>query len=263
MQIQKELYSGKLYFMCAYSAGALPGQNASHRAQRNRLTSEYKKKINALQRKYHLMRLMNHNFKPGRDLFVYLGWAHEPEEEEWKQALRLFHKRMTRYFTRRGQEYKYILITENHTKDGEPCRRHHHLIIRGLGRRMQGKILEFWGRGSVDVRILRELTDNFEDTCRYLLKEKKEFGKRSFNCSRNLKKPPEPVRRKYRESQRGQVPPGVKTVEYTLKENEFGRYEILVGKIVDEAEFQKYWAKIKADSRLADSLEYWRRRARK
>lgn len=261
MQILKEERAGALYLMSMYSAGVLRRQPEHGRRERKKLASERKQKINALKRKYGLMQLMGCNFSPGRDLFVYLGWAQEPDEAGWRAAMRRFHRRMEAAYKRFGAVYKYILVTERHTRAGEPCRVHHHLIISGCGRRALELISRCWGNGSVDVRTLRELTDNFEDTCRYLLKEDKPKGERAYSCSQNLRRPEEPLRRRRRESEAGEVPPGVKVVTHEIKDNEFGRYEILVGKIVDAVAFDRYWAAAQRDRRRVMEAMHWRREA--
>lgn len=53
--------------------------------------SEAKEKINQMNRKTGLMKLLAANFCSGRDLFIYLGWAHGPSKREDAQALKSFH----------------------------------------------------------------------------------------------------------------------------------------------------------------------------
>lgn len=263
-QIRKEERAGLLYIGCQYSAGVLPGMTPRERAARKQVTREGKQKINKLQRLYSLMKLMSANFRAGRDLFVYLGWAHEPTEREDSSALKAFHRRMRRIFEAAGAEHVYIIVTEEHTRDDTPTRRHHHIVMRGLPRRMQTVIEAAWPYGSVDVRSLRELTDNFEDTCRYLLKEDK-HGKRAFSCSQNLKRPPEPLRRKRAESDRLEAPPGVKIVREHTDDITYGRYQIIVGKIVDQVAFDRYWAQAERDRRRVlarQSREKWAKKRR-
>lgn len=263
MQVKKEECAGALYLMRMYTAGVIRRHTPRQRAARRQLTSEAKKKINAMHRKYSLMLLTGANFSAGRDLFVYLGWAHEPDEREDRAAMRNFHRRMRKLYDAYGLEYRYIDVRETHTREGEPCRMHHHLILSGNGRRMLGKIMECWGQGSVDVRTLRELTDNFEDTCRYLLKERKNAGERAYHCSQNLKRPPDPLRRRVPETARGETPPGVKLVRHELRDTDFGRYEIMVGKITDQYAFNRYWDKAHADRRRYDARQFWRARSAK
>ena len=70
MQCRKEEVGGKLYLAYQYSYGVIRRQNPRERAERRKVTSEAKRKINALNRRFELMKLVSVNFTPGRDLFV-------------------------------------------------------------------------------------------------------------------------------------------------------------------------------------------------
>ena len=121
-----------------------------------------------------------------------------------------------------------------------------------------------WDAGGVDVRTLRDVLNSFEDTCRYLLKEKKPQNERSYRTSRNLKRPEEPLRRKVPESQMGEVPPGVEPVQMVLNgSNPYGRYYILIGTITDQQAFDRYWSRAKADKRHAEERRNWKKYAKK
>lgn len=262
MQAKKEIRAGRLYIGSIYPLGFLPKQRPSQRSKRKKVQTEAKRLINFIERKYYLMQLFGVNFKPNRDLFIELSFAKEPTEKEEKRALERFHRRMNNFFKKKGKQYRYILVRETHNRDGQPVRQHYHIVCTGTGQLMQEKIIQFWGMGGVNVQSLRELSDNFEDTCEYLLKEKKPENERSYRCSRNLKRPEEPLRRKIPESECGQVPPGVEDIKFYRDNNDFGRYEIIIGKIVDEKAFDLYWQKAKMDKRRCDEAANWRRYAR-
>lgn len=172
MQIKKEIRAGKFYEQACYSAGILKKQPPAQRSKRKQMQTEAKRLINFIERKYYLMQLFGVNFKPNRDLFIELSFAKEPTEKEEKRALERFHRRMNTFFKKKGKQYRYILVRETHNRDGQPVRQHYHIVCTGTGQLMQEKIIEFWGMGGVNVQSLRELSDNFEDTCQYLLKEK-------------------------------------------------------------------------------------------
>lgn len=261
MQAKKEIVAGKLYMMTCYSAGFLPSQTPKQRAKRQKMQTEYRKKINKINRKYSLMQLLAVNFKANRDLFICLSFANEPTPKDEQLALRRFHNRMSKFLHKKGKQYKYILARETHGREGEPVKQHYHLICSGTNQLMNDLIIKFWGMGSVDVQNLKELTDNFEDTCNYLLKEEKSLNERAYRCSRNLKRP-EPLRRKIPENECGTVPDGVKIVKYDLNNNDFGRYEILIAKIIDETAFNKYWELAKLDKRKHEADRNWRRYAK-
>ena len=262
MQAKKEIRAGKLYIMSCYSAGFLPKQRPVQGAKRKQMQTEAKRLINAIERKYYLMQLFGVNFKPNRDLFIELSFAKEPNAKEEKRALERFHRRMNNYFKKKGKQYRYILVRETHNRDDEPVRQHYHIVCTGTGKLIQDKIIEFWGMGGVNVQSLRELSDNFEDTCDYMLKERKPENECSYRCSRNLKRPEPPLRRKIPECEVGQVPPGVEDIKHYKDNNDFGRYEVLIGKIVDQKAFDLYWHQAQMDRRRCEADKTWRRYAR-
>ena len=140
--------------------------------------------------------------------------------------------------------------------------KHHHLVMSGLTGRDLALVQQAWPYGNVDVRSLRELTDNFEDTCRYLLKERKPKGKRAYSTSNNLKRPPEPLKRRVSERADIHLPPGVKLVDKQQRDTDCGRYQIVVGKIVDMAAFDQYWIRAQQDRRRIMEAEHWAKYAR-
>ena len=257
MQCIKETADGSLYIQNMYSYGVIPKQNSVSRQQRKAITTEHKQKINSVNRKYNLMRLMCKNFVAGRDLFVCFGYDYEPTPEQVKTSLKNLHRKLKNYMKRRGVTYKYIVVTEEHSSDDEPCRIHHHIIMSGCSTKMLGKLIDMWGQGSIDVRMLRELTENFENTCDYLLKEKKDSSRRAYSTSHNLVKPDEPVRRIVSDNAIGAIPPGVKVVKSRIEDNGFGRYEIHICKIIDEKLFNDYFSDVKKIARRQTDLRHY------
>lgn len=244
MQIQKEEQNGELYQMSLYSAGVLFGQSPRQREGRRKITSEAKRKINALRRKWELMQRVNANFVGGRDLFVCLTYKEPPQNAG--KSLAEFHRAARARLAAMGIEHAYIAVTETHDMEGEPVRLHHHIIMHGGAgagafRAVSAAVADCWIHGTADVRVLREGADFFEDTAEYLLKEDKPPGARHYSCSRNLRPPNEPVRLRMPEAEAGEVPQGVKVVEHVVRGNEFGRYEYIVGKIYDKKAFSAYW----------------------
>ena len=263
MQAKKEIRAGRLYIQATYSAGMLPGLRPAARRERQKVQSEAKRRINAVERQYHLVQLFEVNFKAGRDLFIELSFADAPDDKEEKKVVERFHRRMKAHFKRKGRVYKYIIVRETHNRDGQPVRVHYHLVCTATGKRMRDVICKCWDAGSVDVRTLRDAFGGFEDTCRYLLKERKEKNERAFRASRNLKRPEEPLRRRIRESEAGEVPPGIEIIKMDMNgSNPYGRYTIIVGRIVDLEAFDRYWAKAKLDRRKWEENRNWKRYAR-
>lgn len=244
MQIQKEEYNGTLYQMSLYSTGFLPGMSPRQRAERHKLTSEAKKTINAMQRRWRLMQLINANFVGGQDLFVCLTYADAPENEA--RCLQRFNRKIKTRFGKMDIEHAYVVVTTSHDMDDVPVRVHHHLIMRGaLGagvfRKLQGIIQDCWPEGVADTRVLREGADYFEDTAIYLLDQP--TSGRAYSTSRNLKEPNEPVRLRLPEEEVGVIPPGVTNIERKVRDNEYGRFEYIVGRVYDKKLFEQYWAK--------------------
>ena len=207
------------------------------------------------------MQLINANFEAGRDLFVCLTYAPEAGRA---RALEKFHARMKAAYKKRGLTYKYIAVTEEHDMEGEPVRLHHHLILSGAhGVQLAGVVRACWTSGLADVRTLREGADFFEDTAIYLLKEDAHKGKgaRRYSTSRNLTPPAEPVRLRLGEDEEAEVPPGVKVIEHHADATEFGRYEVMVGRVYDRAAFDAWWA-IQRRRAAPDPWERLRRRRR-
>ena len=203
--------------------------------------------------------LINANFVSGRDLFVCLTYAPEASRS---RALEKFHAKMKKAYAKRGLTYKYIAVTEEHDMDGEPVRLHHHLILSGAYSVQLAEVVrECWISGLADVRTLREGADFFEDTAMYLLKDDKNKGKgaRRYSTSRNLTPPAEPVRLRLGEEEEAEVPPGVKMIEHVQNANEFGRYEIMVGRIYDHTAFDTWW-QIQRRKAAPDPWERLRRR---
>lgn len=263
MQAKKEIVAGRLYIQTMYSAGMLPGMRPVERRRREKAQTEAKDRINKTERDFYLVQLFECNFRPGRDLFVELSFRDEPTRKDEDRALQRFHRRMKKYFAARGREYRYIIARETHNRDGDSVRAHYHLICVGTGQRMQSVIAQNWDAGSVDVRTLRQFFGSFKDTCDYLMKERKEKGERAFRTSRNLRRPEEPLRRKVPECEIGEVPPGVDPIKVEMNgSNPYGRYSIIIGNIVDQAAFDRYWAKAKLDRRRAAESANWRRYAR-
>ena len=122
-------------------------------------------------------------------------------------------------------------------------------------------VRDCWASGLADVRTLREGADFFEDTAIYLLKEDCHKGKgaRRYSTSRNLTPPAEPVRLRLGEEEEAEVPPGVKIIEHVQNANEFGRYEVMVGRIYNQAAFDAWW-QIQRRRAAPDPWERLRRR---
>ncbi len=256
MQIRKQQANAQHFCLTQFSASVMTRQTPAQRAERKHITTEGKQKINSMHRRIHLQQLICLNFTTGKDLFIELDYAEAHTPADCEKLLAKFHRTMRRYFAKYGAVYRYICTTETHSRDGEPVRPHHHAIVSHIqGTDMLGLIQDLWKYGGADVRTLREFTTGFEDTAIYLLKERKPCGKRAYSTSRNLRQPNPPIRTKHSETARAEVPQGVTAVQHEVRENAFGRYEIMTGRIYDQRAFARYWKQQQAQ----DISDRWRR----
>lgn len=248
MLTQKQEANGNLYQMCLYSSGYMPGQSPRQREKRKNETNEYKKRINANAAKWRLMQIICANFVEMRDLFVCLTYAEAPENEG--RCLEAFHRKIKRALEKMGIEHAYIAVTTAHDMPDADTqvRVHHHLIMRGaMGPQMYVKIRDeiqrCWGRGTVDVRPLRQNKEFFEDTAKYFLDQPTEKGARKYSCSRNLRPPNEPIRLRLPEAAAKEIepPPGVVVIRDERCDNEFGHYRYIVARIENRRSFDRYW----------------------
>lgn len=201
-----------------------------------------------------------------RDLFVCLTYADAPENEG--RCLETFHRKIKRSLAKMGIEHAYVAVTTAHDMpDADtPVRVHHHLIMRGaMGAgmyiRIRDEIARCWGMGAVDVRPLRQNEEFFRDTAQYFLDQPTAEGARKYSCSRNLRKPNEPIRLRLPEDEAGEVPPGVTIVSDEQSANEYGHFRYLVGRIYDRRAFDRYWEKQRKRA-YPDPWERLRRRKR-
>ena len=265
MIYQKEEANGNLYQMSLYSIGFVPGESPRQRGERKKQTTEAKKRINALAQQWKVMQLVAVNFHEMRDLFVCL--TYETASGNEGDDLRRFNAQMKRELAKLGAEHAYIVFPAEHELPGCSVRAHFHFILRGIEgagalTRMTSLIAACWPHGMVDVRPLRQNTEFFEDTVKYLLDQPHSKGRRAYSTSRNLKKPNEPLRLRLPDSEAGEIPPGVKVLDSEAKENQYGVFRYLVGVIVDREAFDAYWARQRKRA-APDPWERIRRRRRR
>ena len=142
-----------------------------------------------------------------RDYFVTYTYddAHlPPDKAAAAGCLKKYFRRLREVRRRRGQELRYIYVTEGqHGCQGddyfggdgelENRRLHHHMVINCAGSDDLDELRSLWPGGGyiraepVDVRYYMELA-------KYMTKEAREFGRakpgeRTWRCSRNLARP--------------------------------------------------------------------------
>lgn len=248
-KIKKELACGQLYEAYTYTYFIMPHDPPPVRAKKQHRTSEAKREINKNKEALKMMRYTCLNFTAGRDWFIGLDMGGAPPtREKLKQALAKFLRDMRREYRRLGLELKYIWVIEEHDKDGAGVRPHAHMILNSAGFDERNRPRDFaifdrcWTAGSWTAKRLDGSDDMFRDTAEYMLKtyKHKPTNARSWSHSKNLTKPAEPVRTMIADDEHLETPPGVKLIARRGSENEFGGYEYLTGKIIDQKAYARY-----------------------
>ena len=203
-KFKKIIVAGPLVVECVYPAPN-PRDSVGVRAGKREMSSEAQRRMNLKYAYQKLELLIAANFGI-RDLYVTLTYddAHlPPDKRAAGKCLQCFFRKWRTARRRRGQELRYIYVTEGwHGKradeyfggDGrlEDRRLHHHVVINGCGPGDLDEIRSLWQYGGyvrvepVDVHYYRELA-------KYLTKEAREFGRskpgeRTWRPSRNLTK---------------------------------------------------------------------------
>ena len=158
------------------------------RASRSMPTSEAVERANARACEKSLQLKLHANFVPG-DYHVVLTYrGAEPTNEEAKDSLAKFMRKLRSLAKKAGTEFKWIAVTEY-----ENHRIHHHVIMNSfLSLQELNKI---WQHGQLHLRLLDESGD-WRQLGSYLFKEtSKTFrepdapSRLRYSCSRNLKTP--------------------------------------------------------------------------
>lgn len=187
-KFKKIIVAGPLVVECVYPAPN-PRDSVGVRQGKKALSSEAQRRMNLKYAYQKLELLIAANFG-ARDLYVTLTYdvAHLPRNRaEARKIMQAFWKRLRKARTEKGQELRYIYVTEHKHGDG---RWHHHALINATGEDYN-LIRQLWGQGGVEFKQLRIDRDkNFETLARYLCKEQRDkVGLRLWSGSRNLRKP--------------------------------------------------------------------------
>ena len=185
--IEEIVKAGKTIEVCKKHSHRYPGKKLP-RGPNEKPTPETVKKVNQRNAEAHLRRLINTNFGY-QDIHLVLTYKKEkrPTPEEAKNDLEKFLRRLRTHFKKRGQELKYIAVTEYKNRAI-----HHHLIVSSMDTR---DLTELWPHGQPRPTYL-DKSGQYGQLASYLIKEtSKTFdapdgihGKR-WCASRNLKQP--------------------------------------------------------------------------
>lgn len=187
-KFKKIIVAGPLVIETVYPAPS-PRDSRGVRQGKKALSSQAQQRMNL---KYAWQRLeleIAANFGV-RDLFATLTYDddHLPySRKEANERFRTFVKKLRAARGNRGQELRYIYVTEHKHGDG---RWHHHVLVNATGDDYD-LIRALWGRGNVEFRPIRIDRDkNYETLARYMCKEQRDkVGQRLWSGSRNLRKP--------------------------------------------------------------------------
>lgn len=170
------------------------------RAKRKGSTSLAQKDRNMNTAVRQLARGLNCNVEAS---WIFLTLTYEDEhlpktaEDAWKEVT-LFIRRLKR----RGIDVKGFWITADKSKDGDPARLHHHMVIEGSGIAIQktidksmaviegGDALQgIWGRGFVYAEPVEDQIDRTPLAAYLVRQAEDEPGKKKWRCSTGMKKP--------------------------------------------------------------------------
>jgi hypothetical protein len=189
----KQVRCGRLVCAVVYTTPCA-GDSARARAQKQKVSTTAREKLNARTSFQKLERTLAANFDNG-DLFVTLTYddKHLPEDRDAAvRRMRCFLSRLRKARKARGQPLHYIYVTEGSCPGG---RLHHHLVLNSTGEDLE-ELRRLWIYGEdVEVRRLTfDQTYSYEDLASYLTKEPREWGhptvgERTWTPSLGLRQP--------------------------------------------------------------------------
>ena len=187
----KTITAGRLVVVGCYTIPTPRSTERERRALRE-ISSAAQMTINANRSWQRLELLLAANFGR-RDLHVVLTYDDEHLPANRQAAVKRVRKMLPQLRAvrkSRGQELKYIYVTEQLSSEGG--RLHHHLIINGTGADLD-VLRSLWPYGEVELEPL-DTWQGYEALAKYLTKEPRELGKpevgaRNWAASLGLKKP--------------------------------------------------------------------------
>lgn len=187
MFITKQTKAGDYLLIKNYTPG-LYGAPGRHRIRRMRDTPKAMEKYNNHRKAEKLQMLILNNFDKGFHVTLDYPKGARPEtyEEAEKNLTKCLYK-ISRRLKRKGQEFKYIAVTE---RGKRAAALHHHLIIEGRSEVLE-ELTSVWGNHMKISKMYEE--GNYEDLAEYFCKietkEESTKGKSKYHRSRNLKEP--------------------------------------------------------------------------
>lgn len=187
----KTIKAGRLVVVGCYTIPT-PRSTDRERAALREISSAAQDRVNMRRSFERLELLIAANF--GRhDLHVVFTYDDEHLPENRPAAVKLLKKMIAQLRAvrkSRGQETKYIYVTEQLSSEGG--RLHHHMVLNGTGADLE-VLQSLWTYGGIELENIDDW-EGYEALARYLTKEPRELGKpemgsRNWAASIGLKKP--------------------------------------------------------------------------
>lgn len=187
----KTITAGRLVISVCYTIPT-PRSTPEEREALREISSAAQMALNNRRAWQKLELLLAANFSR-RDLVIELTYddAHlPPSREEAIKLVRKFLSWLRTHRKARGQELRYVYVTEQLSAEGG--RLHHHLVINGTGTDLE-VLKSLWPYGNVKMEQLDDW-QGYEALAKYLTKEARELGrpepgKKCWVASLGLKKP--------------------------------------------------------------------------
>lgn len=180
--------AGQLVRMSCYTM-QLPQDSGKARAEKAKLSSAARSKMNAITSWNKCRLVMAANFSVG-DLFVSLTYDDNSLPTERAAALKLFRHWIDLLrveYRRLGRQLRYIYTTEN--KHGEG-RYHHHIILNRIDNAKE-LLQSLWPHGHIDIEYISD--PDYKPLAQYFSKEGndkgRKVGQQTWTPSRGLQKP--------------------------------------------------------------------------
>ena len=158
--VRKTVRCGRVCYVSEHPAPAR-GKNRN-RPPAVRESSEAQKRLNDKSAARKLAWKILCNFIPHRDVFVTLTSGQDDDEAEARRKRRRFLEAMRKYWRGKGQELKYIIVTE------KQARWHHHIIMQNTPLEVIRDCWEKIGGGRVMVSPLDPF-DDYQGLAEYLV----------------------------------------------------------------------------------------------
>lgn len=171
MKRLKTITAGRLVAGVCYSV-AVVQDGPAERAAKNNMSTAAQERINLRRAWQKLEMLLAANFGP-RDLHVVFTYDDEhlpPNRGSANKLLRKIFPQLRLYRRARGQETRYIYVTEQLSAEGG--RLHHHVVLNGTGDDLE-VLRSLWPYGQVDIERL-DVWQGYEALAKYLTKEARE-----------------------------------------------------------------------------------------